>query len=81
MSSSLRRRDKYKIIFAILKICKKPTSKTQIMYRANLSFDQLKRYLKFLKEKELIVEESQWKTTEKGLKYIEIFKKLQSLLK
>ena len=47
-SDSSKRRDKLSIIAEILEISKEGTLKTQIMYRANLSFAQLNDYLKFM---------------------------------
>ena len=77
-----RRRDRLETIFVILRVCEKPILKTHIMHRANLSFSQLNEYLDFLKERGLIVkEEKHWKITRKGLGYIKIFKRIQSLLK
>src|SRR5512136_1574964 len=43
-----KRRDKLRIIAEILEIAKNGTLKTQIMYKANLSFAQLNEYLKFM---------------------------------
>ena len=43
-----KRRDKLYIIAEILEIAKEGILKTQIMYRANLSFTQLNEYLKFM---------------------------------
>ena len=43
-----KRRDKLGIIAEILGIAQDETLKTQIMYRANLSFTQLNDYLKLL---------------------------------
>jgi predicted transcriptional regulator len=43
-----KRRDKLSIIAEILQIAEEGTLKTQIMYKANLSFAQLNDYLKFL---------------------------------
>ncbi|MBZ9572215.1 hypothetical protein KJA15_02720 [Patescibacteria group bacterium] len=83
MSSSQRkRRSKLRIRFDILIVCKRPTRKTHIMHNANLPFDLLNSYLDFLKERGLIVEKKEhWKTTRKGLKFIEAFEQIQNLLK
>jgi len=70
----------------ILSIAREGTLKTQIMYRANLSFAQLNEYLSFLQEIRLLRVNSEegrttYKTTSKGIKYIETFSKVKDLLK
>lgn len=53
-STKLRRRDKLCIIADIIEIAKEGTLKTQIMYKANLSFIQLNNYIGFLLNNNLI---------------------------
>ncbi len=70
----------------ILKIAREGTLKTQIMYRANLSFAQLNEYLSFLQEIKLLKVNAEdgrttYKTTQKGLRYIENFSKVKELMK
>jgi predicted transcriptional regulator len=48
MNNSSKRRDKLVIMSEIVAIAKKGTSKTQIMFKANLSFSQLNQYLTLL---------------------------------
>jgi len=56
----------------ILEIAKNGAKKTEIMYKANLSFSQVKRYLNALKKAGLITEKSRiWQTSEKGLHVID----------
>ena len=51
------------------------------MYKANLSYDQLKSYLAYLSEKGWIVkEEGEWRATERGREFLEIFHKLKEFL-
>ena len=52
--AATKRRDKLGIISEILEIAKGGTLKTQIMYKANLSFAQLNEYLKFMLKINLI---------------------------
>jgi predicted transcriptional regulator len=54
--TKLRRRDHLCIIADILYITKGATLKTQIMYKANLSYTQLKEYLNFLLTTNLIAQ-------------------------
>jgi len=56
----------------ILKTAKKGEKKTNIMYKARLSFSQLEQYLNALEKAGFITETSGiWSTTEKGLHVIE----------
>lgn len=81
-----RRRDRLTIMAEILKIAREGTLKTQIMYRANLSFAQLNDYLSFLQEVRLLKVNTEdgraiYKTTSRGVKYLENFSKVKDLLK
>jgi len=81
-----RRRDKLYIIAEILEIAKDGVLKTQIMYRANLSFTQLNDYIKFmlkneLLEKILLNEKEVYKATEKGLNFLQRYREITELLK
>ncbi len=81
-----KRRDRLSIMAQILSIAREGTLKTQIMYRANLSFAQLNEYLSFLQEIRLLRVNSEegrttYKTTSKGIKYLESFSKIKDLLK
>jgi predicted transcriptional regulator len=83
---ALKRRDKLYIIAEILDIAKDGTLKTQIMYRANLSFTQLNDYLRFMlkiKLLEKIVEndKEKYKATEKGLSFLQRYREITQLLK
>lgn len=81
-----KRRDKLCIIAEILEISKDGTLKTQIMYRANLSFAQLNDYLKFMLKIKLIQKIVQqgkeiYVATEKGLDFLRRQCELTELLK
>jgi len=81
-----KRRDRLYIIAEILDISKDGVLKTQIMYKANLSFSQLNDYLKFLVnlnflEAKKIDGRIIYKTTEKGLRYLDNYKEILQLLK
>lgn len=69
----------------ILTIAQDGCLKTQIMYRANLSFAQLKEYLSFLIKMDLIKKNSEnkkniYKTTEKGERYLQKYKDISEIL-
>jgi predicted transcriptional regulator len=81
-----KRRDKLCIIAEILGIAKEGTLKTQIMYKANLSFAQLNDYLKFMLTIKLIEKlnskgKEVYVTTEKGLDFLQRQCELNELLK
>jgi predicted transcriptional regulator len=71
-----KRRDKLVIMTEIIGIAIKGTSKTQIMYKANLSFSQLKRYLALLAHHSLLKKSAYdgkeiYKATPKGVEFME----------
>jgi len=71
-----KRRDKLVIMTEIIGIAIKGTSKTQIMYKANLSFSQLKRYLALLSHHSLLKKSAHdgkeiYKATQKGVEFME----------
>jgi len=80
-----KRRDKLSIIAEILQIAKDGTLKTQIMYKANLSFAQLGEYLKFLTNAQLLANYNQsgkdvYAATDKGLDFLQRHCELTELL-
>jgi predicted transcriptional regulator len=80
-----KRRDRLYIIAEILNIAKDDCLKTQIMYRANLSFTQLNEYLSFLTKMDLIEAQNEnkktiYRTTAKGDKFLEKYDDIADLL-
>jgi predicted transcriptional regulator len=85
MEIERKRRNRLYIIAEILTIAKEGSLKTQIMYRANLSFAQLNEYLSFLIKIYLLKINSEngkqiYLTTAKGNKYLEKYKDIANLL-
>jgi predicted transcriptional regulator len=79
-------RDRISIIRDILEVSKveNGTTKTAIMYNANLSHDQMKHYVSILTENNFLYYDLQtrrFKTTEKGLMVIEAYKRIESMVK
>jgi predicted transcriptional regulator len=80
-------RDKISIFSDILEVANRDGGgalKTRIMYDANLSHDQLKYYVKILTENNLLyydLHTQRFKATEKGLRVIEIYKRIESMVK
>ena len=79
-------RSRLSIIYHILWICQETqVSQTKLMYKANLSYFQLKKYVKTLMIKGLLQETIQdgkksYRTTPRGRQYIEAFRGLTQLL-
>ncbi len=83
---SSKRRDRLFIIAEILEIAKDGTLKTQIMYRANLSFTQLNDYLEFMLKSNLLSMRSRndkdaYFATEKGMDFLQRYRDINELLK
>jgi predicted transcriptional regulator len=83
---SSKRRDKLYIVAEILEIAREGTLKTQIMYRANLSFTQLNDYLGFMTKSELLAvimrgEKAIYVATEKGIDFLQRYREITELLK
>jgi len=83
---SAKRRDKLFIIAEIIEIARDGSLKTQVMYRANLSFTQLNDYLRFmirisLLEKVLENDKEFYRATEKGLDFLQRYREINELLK
>ena len=78
-------RSRTDIISSILKIANGGVStKTKIMYQAFLSHAQMKDYLIFLTQHDLIeydVDAQVYKTTEKGLRFLDIYYQLDDMIK
>ena len=59
------------------------TRKIKMMYQANLSYVQLKKYLMVLTERDLLrydLDTQTFKTTEKGHKFLETYNQLDELM-
>ena len=56
----------------MLSVAIEPVNKTTIMYRAKLSYEQLKDYLTYMVDRQMIetTEDGTWATTEKGKTYL-----------
>jgi len=83
-----RRRDRHDIIVEILKTAINGKVKTHIMYKARLSYAQLSEYLPQLVENGFLENlkikrrkdfRKVFKTTQKGMKFIENFESMRSL--
>lgn len=80
-----RYRSRSDIVYQILISAKEleGVSKTRIMFKAYLSFAQMKEYLKLLIDSELlehIPESNTYRTTAKGVRVIETYSKMSELV-
>jgi predicted transcriptional regulator len=84
LSHSLKNRSKSDIVGPILEAANgRGATKTKIMYKAFLSYGQLKEYLTILLEKGLIkYEEGReiYRTTEKGMRFLQMYTKVQEMM-
>jgi len=75
-----RKRDELEILSEVLKIAKDGAKKSHIVYKANLNFKIVKDYLDTLMRSNMITLEGRnYKTTERGLRYINNHKDLIEL--
>jgi predicted transcriptional regulator len=78
-----RKRSKEEICAEILAIAERGAKKSHIVFKANLNFKFLDKYLVRLKKSDLITGPSKsnlFSTTEKGIKYLEHFRELRDFL-
>ncbi|MGI0080063.1 MAG: winged helix-turn-helix domain-containing protein [Nitrososphaerales archaeon] len=85
-ASKFKNRNRIEIVANLLSIARTGTLKTHLMYKANLSYVMITDYLDYLQETRLIQETLDvdgtsrlFQTTEKGLKYLEVYATLQSI--
>jgi predicted transcriptional regulator len=77
-------RSRTEIVSQVLEAANGGATKTKIMYRALLSYKQMKEYVKLLTEKGMLVYDparSSFKTTEKGYRFLQIYDHLDQILK
>ena len=78
------RRSAIEIVSEILSVCRNGTvNKTAIMYRSNLSFEQLQRYLAFLHDQRLLhrQESGQYAITSRGHEILSQINEVMDLLR
>ena len=76
-NSDYVKRDKLDILLGILNIANITVKKTHILYKANINFYQLTRYLNLLRELKMLEEVTEpfnrFRTTEKGRTMLDLF--------
>jgi len=79
----MKYRSRTEIVSMILETANGVTTKTKIMYKSMLSYNQLKEYLSILIRNNLLeyIEGThQFKTTEKGLNFLKMHREMAELL-
>jgi predicted transcriptional regulator len=75
------KRGRLDIIYRILSTCRTPSKQTHVMYNANLSYSQLKKFFAILLETDLLkAEVTLYRTTVKGFEFMEKYEEIQRLL-
>ena len=72
------------IVSKILQVANRGAAKTKIMYSAFLSYSQMKEYLMMLTRNDLLsydLNTRTFKTTEKGLRLIEVYNQMDGMIK
>ena len=78
-----RYRNRIDIIAQLLDAASSPTTKTKMMYKAMLSYEQLKEYLLMLSENDLIEYDKpnqRFTTTDKGFQFMKRYEDLSKLI-
>lgn len=75
------KRDKLEIIRSIFLICRDGARKTEIVYKANLNFKNAEGYLKWLIDREMIMQEGKiFKITAKGAELLSNLESTSNLM-
>ena len=79
----MKYRSRTEIVEMILQTARSGATKTKIMYKAYLSYTQVKEYLSFLLENGLIKYEEGtqiYRITEKGLHFLQVYSEISDLV-
>lgn len=79
----MKYRSRTEIVEMILQAAREGATKTRIMYKAYLSYTQVKEYLSFLLENDLVKYEegSQiYRITEKGIHFLQVYGEISDLV-
>jgi len=85
MEQAFTKRGRLEIIREILTICHRPAKKTSVLYRCNLSYSQLQKYLEYLISRNLLNNSKNdgktvYTITDKGKEFLEEYERLNNLL-
>ena len=79
----MNNRSRTEIVGMILEAANGGASSTKVMYKAFLSFDQLKEYLTLLMESDLLeyeIGKQSYRTTKKGTRLLRIYHQIDELV-
>lgn len=79
----MKYRSRTEIVEMILQATRSGATKTKIMYKAYLSYTQVKEYLSFMLENELIKYEEGtqlYRVSEKGLHFLQVYGEISDLV-
>ena len=79
----MKYRSRTEIIATILESVRSGSTKTKIMYKAYLSYSQMKEYLQFLQENKLMEYESGlqiYRITDKGIQFLTVYEDIVGLV-
>ena len=79
----MKYRSRTEIVAMILEAANGGATKTKIMYKAYLSYTQLKEYLSFLEGNEMIMYEQGtqlYRVTDKGRKFINVYSEIGDMM-
>jgi predicted transcriptional regulator len=85
MRSTFEKRGRLEIIYEVLSVCRTPTNKTHILYRCNLSYAQLQKYLTYLISHGLLSsfkrdQREFFEITERGKEFLERYELLEAIV-
>lgn len=84
MTETFIKRSRFEVIYQILSFCQNPRQKTHILYRCNLSYEQLKKYMEFLVTGNLLKKTENdrelYQATQHGEKFIGEYERLRRIL-
>jgi predicted transcriptional regulator len=76
-----KRRTRFEIMVDILSVSRKGALKTQIVYKANLNYNRVDRYLAYLERNGLLENrDSIYATTKKGEEFLHDYSNIKTLL-
>ncbi len=83
MSDSSSKRTQLEVLADILELCRKPTAKTKIMYKTNLSYQVMQKSVNQLLKLKLLIfdpKAKKFQASPKGLEFLQRYSALIALL-
>ncbi|MEO0250926.1 MAG: winged helix-turn-helix domain-containing protein [candidate division WOR-3 bacterium] len=82
MRNGFLRRNNLDVMYEILSFCRKERQKTRIMYKCNLSYELLKKYIGFLVSRDLLEKsrDKYYRTTMQGLDFLNEYERVRNML-